>query len=126
MTHTLPLSLVPSFLSDSTPTSLILYSSRTLHSFSLAPPSQPLHTTTSLTNTTWDLIDLSLDLNPSRAYLLGACTDRLIRVIDSKIAKVLYTVNLGTLGKVVHVRWVGEDRMVTSSDDKCVRVWSLQ
>jgi WD40 repeat protein len=89
-------------------------------------------------STTFDLLDLSVDPNPSRSYLLCACTDRLIRLLDvspkqhqaagGTACHVLYAFNLSTLGKTVHVRWcLGDpEQFVACSDDKCVRVWSLR
>lgn len=69
----------------------------------------------------------------SRSYLLLACTDRTIKLADYLNSRppnllTLQSINLGLLGKVVGLKWDSSDpdRFVTSSDDKCMRVWSLE
>ena len=133
--HTIPISLPNPIITDFQSGILVCYSSRVVHVIML----KNIPVKVSL-QTHFDIMDLSVDPNESRSYLLCACSDRLLRLLDvaqqqyqgsttgSAACHVLYAFNLGTLGKTVHVRWcLGDpEQFVACSDDKCVRVWSLR
>jgi WD40 repeat protein len=80
----------------------------------------------------FEIVDMRID-HHLRDYLLAACSDRCLRILDlqsseKKTLSVLRAFSLGTLGKPVAVSWhpCNEDHFVTTTDDKCIMTWSLK